>query len=83
MLYTRSDGERMIRVFNYHWTVSKNLYSYFKSTDVEALVQFKMRQELTLLNTMGAKELWTKFQTDLVDMLFQYRKQCAAQTNPT
>ena len=35
MLYSDMEGVRKIRVFNYHWKVAKNLYSYFKSADVE------------------------------------------------
>jgi hypothetical protein len=37
MLYTDMEGVRKIRCFNYSWTVAKNLYSYFKSSDVENL----------------------------------------------
>ena len=37
MLYSDMEGVRKIRVFNYHWKVVKNLYSYFKSADVDSV----------------------------------------------
>ena len=83
MLYTRSDGQRMIRVFNYMWRVCKNLYAYFRSTDVENYIQFKMRNDLTQLSKLGPLKLREKYQNDLVDMLHNYRTHCANQTNPS
>lgn len=47
MLFTDMEGVRKIRIMNYSWTVAKNLYSYFKSSDVENLAQFKIRNELS------------------------------------
>ena len=39
MLFTDQYGERRIRIFNYSWKVAQNLYSYFKSSDVENVTQ--------------------------------------------
>jgi hypothetical protein len=54
MLYTRSDGERMIRVYNYSWRVCRDIFSYFKSADVENFTQFKIRSDLSKLTQVGA-----------------------------
>lgn len=83
MLYSDMEGVRKIRVFNYHWQVAKNLYSYFKSADVESVAQFKVRSELSQAVRRGAKNTKEKLINDLVDMLSNYRTQCASQTNPS
>ncbi len=44
MLYTDSTQVRRIMVLNYVWRVCSNLLGYFKSADVEAVSQFKIRQ---------------------------------------
>ena len=83
MLYTDIDGVRKIRVFNYSWKVTKNLYNYFKSSDVESVTQFKMRSELSQLAKKGAKNTKEKMINDLVGMLHTYKQKVASQTNPS
>jgi hypothetical protein len=46
MLYTDIAGERRIMVFNHMWRVAKNLFGYFKSADVDATAQFRIRHLL-------------------------------------
>jgi protein transport protein SEC24 len=83
MLYTDIEGKRVIRVMNFHWTAAPNLYSYFKSADVENLAQFKIRNELSQAIKRGAKNTKEKLLNDLIEMLHVYRTQCANQTNPS
>jgi hypothetical protein len=77
MLYTDMEGKRKIRVMNFHWVVAANLFSYFKSADVENLAQFKIRNELSQAIKRGAKNTKEKLLNDLIEMLHVYRTQCA------
>ena len=77
MLYTDPYGERKIRVFNYAWLVSQNLYNYCKSADVESVSQFQIRQNLTQVTRKGAKSTKEKVINDLVEMLTNYRNLCS------
>ena len=73
----------MIRVFNYTWKVCKDLFSYYKSADVENVSQFKIRNELSKVTQLGAKKTKEQMQNELIDMLANYRSQCAKSTNPS
>jgi hypothetical protein len=73
MLYTTMEGRRMIRVMNFSWVVAPNLYSYFKSADVESVAQFKVRNELSQAFKRGAKSTKEKLLNDLIEMLHTYR----------
>jgi protein transport protein SEC24 len=83
MLYTDMEGNRMIRIMNYSWTVASSMFNYFKSADVENLAQFKIRNELTQAPKRGAKATKEKLLNDLIEMLHTYRTSCANQTNPS
>lgn len=77
MLHTNWEGKRVIRVMNFSWQVASSLYNYFKSADVESLVQFKIRNELSQAFKRGAKNTKEKLLNDLIEMLHVYRSQCA------
>lgn len=77
MLYTTMEGRRVIRVMNFSWVVAQNLYSYFKSADVENVAQFKVRNELSQAFKRGAKSTKEKLLNDLIEMLHTYRTQCS------
>ena len=77
MLHTDMYGERKIRIFNYSWVVSKNLHNYCKSSDVESVAQFRIRNHLTQVTKKGAKSTREKVINDLVTMLSNYRSLCS------
>lgn len=70
MLYTDNAGERRIMVFNHMWRVAKNLFGYFKSADVDATAQFRIRHLLAQAQTLGAKRTKEKLINDLVELLY-------------
>jgi protein transport protein SEC24 len=76
MLYTDANGVRRILIFNYMWRVSKTLYAYYKSSDCEAVAQFKIRHSLSSAMLLGAKRVKEKTINDLVEMLYNYKKHC-------
>ncbi len=83
MLYTDASGVRRILILNYMWRVSKTLYAYYKSSDCEALAQFKIRHSLSSAMLLGAKRVKEKMINDLVEMLYNYKKHCGQSTNPS
>ena len=76
-------GERKIRILNYQWMVASSLYNYCRSSDVESVSQFKLRQNLTQVAKKGAKGTKESMINELVEMLTNYRNLCANQTNPS
>lgn len=76
MLYTDSQQIRRIMVLNYVWKVCSNLLSYFKSADVEAVSQFKIRHMCSQAFSLGAKRAKEKLINDVIELLFNYRKNC-------
>lgn len=76
-------GERKIRILNYQWMVASSLYNYCRSSDVESVSQFKLRQNLTQVTKKGAKGTKESMINELVEMLTNYRNLCANQTNPS
>ena len=76
-LYTDAYGERKIRILNYTWKVAANVYNYCRSADVESVSQFKLRHDLTKVTKLGAKGTKEKVINDLVEMLTNYRNNCA------
>lgn len=81
VLFTDMYGERRIRVLNYSWKVVTKLFNYFKSSDVENVIQYKLRHSLTQVPARGSLAVKDQVMTELVDMLATYRNQCANQTN--
>jgi hypothetical protein len=47
MLYGTQYGEKRIRVFNLSLPVAKNLNTYFKSSEVEAVSHFLIKKEIS------------------------------------
>ena len=78
VLYTTMDGERKIRIFNYQWIVAQNLYNYCRSSDVESVAQFKLRQSLTMVTKKGSKGTKELVINELVEMLTNYRNLCSS-----
>lgn len=70
-------------VLNYMWRVCKNLYSYFKSADVDATAQFKIRHSISTAMQLGAKRCKEKLINDIIEMLYNYRKNCGQSNNPS
>lgn len=83
MLYTDQPGDRKIRIFNYKWQVSKNLYQLFKSADPDLTAQIKLRTSLASMPQLGAKRSKENIINDTIEMLFQYRKHCNNSAAPT
>ena len=83
ILFTTPEKERRIRVFNFHWQVASNFYGYFKSSDVEACAQFRIRLEAAQVVEVGAKAIRERIIEGLVDQMANYRAQCAQSTNPS
>ena len=83
MLYATPFGERKIRVFNMSFPVAKNLNAYFKSSDVETLSQFMMVREVSKVILRGAKNTRESVIGNLVNLLFNYRSQCATSSAPS
>ena len=83
MLYTDYAGDRKIRVLNCQWRVAKNLYTYFKSAEVEVCAQIKIRTTLAQMQSLGAKKAKEMLINDLIELLYNYRKNCNSQSNPT
>ncbi len=70
-------------VLNYVWKVCGNLLSYFKSADVEAVSQFKIRQMCSQAISLGAKRAKEKLINDVIELLYNYRKNCGQSNNPS
>ena len=83
MLYTDQNGVRRIMILNYKWQVCKNLYNYYKSADVEATAQFKIRHTISQTMNLGAKRIKEKIINDVIDMLYNYRVHCGQSNNPS
>lgn len=83
MLYTNVFGERRIRVFNHSFQVVKSLNAYFKSTVVESYAQYLLRSQLARLDTKGPKNIREILINKLVDLLVNYRVQCAPNSSPS
>lgn len=83
MLYTDHLDVRRIMVLNYVWKVCSNLVGYFKSADVEAVSQFKIRHMCTQALGLGAKRTKEKLINDVIELLYNYRKNCGQSNNPS
>ena len=82
VLHTDMAGQRRIRIFNYQWSVAETLYNYCRSSDVESVSQFKLRQYMTQVPKVGSKGTKELVINQLVEQLTNYRTLCANQTNP-
>ena len=81
ILYTDIDGLRKFRVINYQWKVASNALNYYLSADVENVAQFKIRGYIANVSKLGAKATKEKVINDLIDLLTNYRKDCASHTS--
>lgn len=63
--------------------VAKNLNSYYKSADVEALAQFMIKKEASRIMQKGSKVAKENIINGLVNLLYNYRTNCAQQSSPS
>jgi protein transport protein SEC24 len=70
MLYSTQFGDKRIRVFNLSLPVSKNINTYFKSADVEALSHFLVKKEVSRVFQKGPKAVRESVINTLVTLLY-------------
>ena len=93
VLYTASDGRRLIRVLNAGLPVLKSLQKVFRASDLEALTNALARtsaRDLVGWPTVGLKmakpKPLAKVRQEIIqrcaDILFVYRQHCASNSSP-
>jgi protein transport protein SEC24 len=87
LLYTTSYGARRIRVHNMRLVGTESIQVLFRHADIDTILAVMIRQAaLSLTSTNSSKNSIQALQTTLndhaIDMLYSYRKHCAASSSP-
>ena len=80
VLYTAPDGSRRIRVHTLAVTVSNNISSIFRCSDLDSVVNFMAKRAVTEAPDKGLEAVRASLISTTVQILYVYRKFCA--TNP-
>ena len=83
MLYTSMYQENRLRIFNVSFKVIDNLNKYFKSCTVESYVNYFLKQKLSKIDVKGPKLIREEILNELVDIMYNYRVNCAPNSQPS
>lgn len=81
MLYTHYNGERRIRVHTQCLTTTSQLSNVFRGADVDAIVNFSLRQSLQACLTSTVQTARDALIKRCVNTLHVYRKSCATSSS--
>jgi len=81
LLYTHYNGERRIRIHTQCLTTTSQLSNVFRGADVEAIVNFSLRQSLQACLTSTVQTARDALIKRCVNTLHVYRKSCATSSS--
>jgi len=81
LLYTNMNGERRIRVHTQCLTTTSQLSNVFRGADVDAIVNFSLRQSLQACLTSTVQSARDALIKRCVNTLHVYRKSCATSSS--
>ncbi|RKP23249.1 hypothetical protein SYNPS1DRAFT_31035 [Syncephalis pseudoplumigaleata] len=82
LLYTRSDGQRRIRVHNLSVPATSVMGNLFRYADMDTCVNYLLKAAMAEAMTTSLKSVGDQLTDKCVRVLAAYRKHCAAASSP-
>jgi protein transport protein SEC24 len=82
LLYTTAAGARRIRVHNLRLTGTESIQSIFRHADIDSILSFMIRKSVHTALAKDVKFVHMDLIESAIEMLFSYRKNCAANSSP-
>eukprot|EP01017_Pseudomicrothorax_dubius_P008358 TRINITY_DN12740_c0_g2_i1.p1 TRINITY_DN12740_c0_g2~~TRINITY_DN12740_c0_g2_i1.p1 ORF type:complete len:602 (-),score=127.54 TRINITY_DN12740_c0_g2_i1:161-1966(-) len=82
VLYTNTNGDRVLRISNLALQVSDQVANIFRSADADAIALSLLRKHGTNLASLPGKTIRDQLTQSVVNILYAYRDKCASSSAP-